>query len=200
MSNKSKIISLICFFLSTLLLLTACTSSNNDETSKNDVTGTGTKSDKIEDGKLNIVINNAEAKPGDEVELKIELVNNTGISSLKAVLSLDPKLTAVYETNSEGDDVAKTDFVIADENDASVMKSSTYDRSQNVITLNWLTALDEVKGDTVYATVRLKVADDAAEGDVLSVTAEINPNDVFDYDQKNIDFNLINGNITVIAK
>lgn len=200
MSNKSKIISLICFFLSTLLLLTACTSSNNDETSKNDVTGTGTKSDKIEDGKLNIVINNAEAKPGDEVELKIELVNNTGISSLKAVLSLDPKLTAVYETNSEGDDVAKTDFVIADENDTSVMKSSTYDRSQNVITLNWLTALDEVKGDTVYATVRLKVADDAAEGDVLSVAAEINPNDVFDYDQKNIDFNLINGNITVIAK
>lgn len=200
MSNKSKIISIICFFLSTLLLLTACTSSNNDETSKNDETGTGTKSDKIEDGKLNIVINNAEAKPGDEVELKIELVNNTGISSLKAVLSLDPKLTAVYETNSEGDDVAKTDFVIADENDTSVMKSSTYDRSQNVITLNWLTALDEVKGDTVYATVRLKVADDAAEGDVLSVAAEINPNDVFDYDQKNIDFNLINGNITVIAK
>ena len=201
MSNKSKIISLLCFFLSTLLLFTSCTSSSNEETAKDASSDSGTKSDKVENGKLNIVIGGGTeavyAKPGDEVALKIELVNNTAISSLKVVLSYDPKLSPVTEINSEGEDAPKVTFNITDDSDDSVMKYARVDKDKGTVTVNWLTAMKEVKGDTVYATVLFKVAEGAAEGDFLSVTADINPNDVFDINLDNIDFNLINGGITV---
>ncbi len=208
--SKSKAISLICLLLGAALLFVSCAQSGGEETTGEATVTDGetkdavTRSEKIEDGKLNIVIGGGTeavcAKPGEEVELKIELVNNTGISSLRISLSLDPKLSPVLEKNSDGENEAKAVFNIADSSDDSVMKITKYNKDKNVLILNWLTAMKEVKGDTVYATISFKVSDDASEGDFLPITAEINPNDVFDYDQNNVDYNLINGGITVAAK
>ena len=128
MLKKSKILSVICFFVCVLLILTSCNSSkkptSGETGTENTTENTSAVSDTagateteaypdvvinrefehIEDGKLNIVIGGGAsqlpAKPGDEVSVKIELKNNNVISSLKMILSYDPKLSVVTDVNA----------------------------------------------------------------------------------------------------
>ena len=152
----------------------------------------------IADNVLNIVIdggtelNNAAA--GSTVDVKIRLVNNVAISSLKITLYLDEKLSVYLDARGK----PKVTFDIYDPEDPSVQKSTLYNEEANKLILNWVSAEDEVRGDTVYATVKLIVAEDADPGSFLPITASINPNDVFDIDQNNIEFNRINGGIDIM--
>ncbi len=149
-------------------------------------------------GKLNIIIDggtsNIEANPGDEIQVKIVLKNNPGISSLKAVLKYDKKLSVV--TDSKGK--AKVTFDIYDPDDYSAMKSTVLNAENRKLIVNWLSGNDEVKGDITYATITFKVAEDVEPGRFLPITAEIIPSDVFDSNQNNVEFNLINGGIDII--
>ena len=151
----------------------------------------------IDNNKLNIVIDGGtalnEALPGEEVDVKIRLENNTTISSLKMVLSYDEKLSVV--TNN-GKPVVTYD--VFDPTDDSAMIETTLNASENKITLNWMTVDGEIKDASVtYATVRFKVADDAKPGSFLPITAKIDQNDVFDSNWQNVDFYLINGYVDI---
>ena len=151
------------------------------------------------DGKLNIVIGELEeieALPGAEVDVKIQFKNNVTISSAKILLTYDSKLSVVK--NSSGN--PEVTFDIYNDEDASAMTYATLYEDENKLLLNWLTAVDQVQGDVVFATVKFKVADDAEEGAFLPITAEIDPDDVYDIDINNTEFNLIDGGIRVIAK
>ena len=66
--------------------------------------------------------------------------------------------------------------------------------------MNWATPDGEVTGDATFATIKIKVADDAEIGDFLPITADINPNNVFDMDMNNIDFHQIDGGVDVIGE
>lgn len=150
------------------------------------------------DGMLNIVIDGGtalnEASAGTTAKVQIRLINNTAISSLKMTLTFDKSLTV--QTNASNK--PKVTYNIVDPEDSSVQKSSVYNQETNILILNWLSAESEVKGDTVYATVTVDISADVAAGSFLPITAQINPNDVFDIDQKNIEFNLINGGIDIV--
>ena len=148
------------------------------------------------EGKLNIVIENVEAVPGAEIDVKIELKNNTTISSAKILLTFDKKLSVVKDTS--GDPMVT--FDIYNSADESAMKGVTLYEADGQLLLNWLTATGEVKGDTVYATVTFKVADDAEVGAVLPITATIDPDDVYDINLDNIAFAQADGGITVKSK
>ena len=152
----------------------------------------------VVEGKLNIVIGEleeVEALPGDEVEVKIQFKNNVTISSAKILLTYDSKLSVVTENGEP-----KVMFDIYKEDDDSAMKCATLNADKNQLLLNWLTAVDEVKGDTVFATVTFKVAEDAEVGTFLPITADVDPDDVYDIDVNNTEFNLIDGGIKVIEK
>ena len=79
------------------------------------------------------------------------------------------------------------------------MSDSNYDAENNKLLINWTTPDGEAAGDTTFATFKVKVADDAEAGSFLPITATINPNNVFDFDMNNIDFNQIDGGIDVVA-
>ena len=89
--------------------------------------------------------------------------------------------------------------IAATDAEATVMSDSNYDAENNKLLINWTTPDGEAAGDTTFATFKVKVADDAEAGSFLPITATINPNNVFDFDMNNIDFNQIDGGIDVVA-
>ena len=157
----------------------------------------GRELSKIKDGVLNVVIDGGTqmhyAAPGSEVEVRVKLVNNNAISSLKADISWSDKLTLV---NAEYD--------IRDGKDNSVFLHEPEDEDGNVdwstvnghFVFNWLSAMSSVKGDTTYLTMKFKVAEDAAPGEFLPVTATVS--DVFVDLDTDIEFNLVNGGVDVV--
>ena len=110
---------------------------------------------------------------------------------------LDPRTHAPVLDSSGKPEVT---FDIYNDEDASAMTYATLYEDENKLLLNWLTAVDQVQGDVVFATVKFKVADDAEEGAFLPITAEIDPDDVYDIDINNTEFNLIDGGVRVIAE
>ena len=155
----------------------------------------------IESGKLNIVIDGGterkEAKAGDETEIQIKLVNNTAISSLKAKVFWPAELeliSAQYDIKKPGDTSVMVNEPIPDgseEPDWSTVKDH--------YVFNWVYMTKEVKGDTTFVTLKFKVKEDAKAGEFLAVTAEIDPENVFDKNLDNVDFKLINGGVYVLA-
>lgn len=150
-----------------------------------------------DENKLNIVIDGGlsenVAVAGSDVAVRIKLVNNKAISSVKMKLSYDENLSVKYKSNGKPD----INFDIFDSDDSSARRSSTVKSEQHEIVLNWISAESEVKGDCVFATIIFTVAKTAEVGSFLPITAEINPNDIFDINQKNIDYKLINGGVDV---
>ena len=156
--------------------------------------------EKPADDMLNIVIDGGtsvtEAYAGTEVAVCIRLVNNTAISSLKLRVAYDEKLTIAKSSSGR----ARITFDIRDPEDSSVFTQADVHEDERTIDLNWVSGTSEVTGDCIYATMKFKVSKEAELGEFLPVTvAEINPNDVFDIDQNNIPFNVINGGIDVVS-
>ncbi len=145
--------------------------------------------------KLQIVIETVEAEPGDEVEVKINLVNNEAISSLKADVSWPDTLTLLY---------AEYDIYNPKDKSAMINEPDEMDDDFNPIwegitghfVFNWLTAKSKVSGDTAFVTLKFKVADDASG--LQEIKATINPADVFvnDGDETpNVPFELTDGGV-----
>ncbi len=155
------------------------------------------KQNKLDETVLNIVIDGGAEKinavPGEEVDITIKFVNNSTISSAKLILTYDPRLSVVLDEYEE----PCATIEIGDELDQTTQKAITYRTDDDILILNWLTARGEVTGDTVYATVRFKIADNAEDNEFLPIIAMINPDDIFDINGDNIDYNLVNGGVEV---
>ena len=155
----------------------------------------------VEAGKLNIVIDGGterkEVKAGDEIEIKVNLVNNTAISSLKARISWPEALQLV---NAEYNIYNKDDSTeLAIEPDAGADGKPDWGSVTDHFAFNWISAFGEFKGDVTYVTLTFKVKADAKAGEFLPITAEIDPENVFDKDANDIPFKLINGGVYVSA-
>ena len=157
--------------------------------------------DSVEAGKLNIVIDGGterkEVNAGDEIEIKINLVNNTAISSLKAKVSWPEALeliSAEYNIYNKED---STELAI--EPDMGLDLKPDWSSVKGHFAFNWLSAFGEYKGDVTYVTLKFKVSPDAKDGEFLAITAEIDPENVFDKDANDIPFKLINGGVYVKA-
>lgn len=153
--------------------------------------------------KLNIVVDgglsSVEGVAGKEVAVCINLLNNQKLSSLKLTLEYSEKLSVVTSKRSSGEEVPKVTFDIVDPEDSSVLRSSQLDAGTRTLKLNWVSGESYVEGDCKYATIIFKVAENAKDGDFLPITiTKINPNDVFDENQKNISYNIINGGVDVV--
>ena len=154
----------------------------------------------IESGseKMKIIIEGGQheikAAPGETVEVKIQLKDVKPVVSLKILLNIDEKLSVVMKKDeSTGEDVPDVTFETVD-----ICPSIYYNEENRTLILNWLDESYKMEDDTVFATVRFKVAKDAKSG-YLPITAYIDPEDVFDKKTNNIDFELITGGIEIEA-
>ena len=163
----------------------------------------------LDPDKLNIVIDGGlgryEAKAGEEVDVKIELKGVTTLSSIKVTLTYDEKLSVAKKGNGK----EKVDFsgmVVQYPDDATVMSANNNYPDDHKLILNWQALDDEINADSVFATITFIVAEDAEAGEFLPITAEVNANDVFNYDHDNnddmvnVEFHVIDGGVDVIGE
>ena len=138
---------------------------------------------------LNIVVDGATgpvyATPGEYISVRINLVNNPGISSLKAVVRWADGLRLV---GAEYDVQYRCgDCMIHTPNNWSVA-----DRNKQY-TFNWVAPNDTVYDDVTYVDLLFFVEYDA-EG-FLPVTVECDPDDVFEGEDNNVEFVTLDGGV-----
>ena len=126
------------------------------------------------------VVDTVTAAPGEAVDVTIRLENNPGITSIKLELEYAQGLTLTGVTSNPelGDK-----FLVSPDGRYPVI-------------LNWYDGMKDVAGDWVFVTLHFAVATDAAEGS-YSVTIDYDPNDVFDFNEDNVAFDIENGAVVV---
>lgn len=120
------------------------------------------------------------AQPGETVDVTIRLENNPGLASAKLMVSFDEYLTlteVVYGQDLGGMTMAPP-----------VLTSP--------VTLNWISAFEELGENGVYATLTFTLAENAPAG-VHEITLTYDENDVYNILEENVAFAVINGGIKV---
>ena len=161
---------------------------------------------------LQVVIETVSAEAGETVSVRIILdgVGSGGpenIASVLAAVSWSDKLTltdAVYNCDLTSQGAAKsktlshtpkkTKYVFVNGVPAIV---TDWSEVQSPYTFNWLafSSSDAVKADCTFVTLTFKVAADA-EG-TLPITAEIDPENLFDDNENNVRFEITNGAVVI---
>ena len=132
-------------------------------------------------GKKQIIISNASASAGDTVSITVMVSGNTGIASL--ILSLEFDNSALTLEKIEYNKTIGGMTMQPEEN-ASPVK------------LYWISALEEVAGDFILATLTFKISENAPRSN-YNITLSYNRDNVYDIDENAVFFEKVNGKITV---
>jgi len=127
------------------------------------------------------VVDTVTAAPGETVTVNISVANNTGITSCKLSVEYDQShLTLI---GAAGNPTLGSNFLCSPEGVYPVI-------------LNWYDGLKNVEGDFLFATLTFTVAEDATAGN-HPITITYDPNNVFDVDEDNVPFTVVNGGVVV---
>ena len=129
-----------------------------------------------------IIVSNATASAGaTNVEITVALKNNPGVTSMLIKIAFDDSalelVSMTYNTTIGGTGIP------------NASKTSP-------ITAYWAEGFNNVMGDWVFVTLSFNVSNSALSGD-YDISVTYNADDVFNADETNIDFEIINGKITV---
>lgn len=113
------------------------------------------------------------------VAVTISLRNNPGIASIALEIYYDEGITL-------------TGFTY---NGSIGGQSTGYNASANPPTLSWINFNQNVEGDWVFATLYFNVAPNANGKKAITITYD--ENNVFDYDEENVYFDIKNGSIEI---
>ena len=123
-------------------------------------------------------VSSVSVNAGEDVDVKIDIKNNPGITSAKLKVAFDDALT---------------------------LKSVTYGKLEGLtqqpqelkspVVLNWINGKDDLKGDMEYAVLTF-TADKAASGK-YDVSLYYDEEDVYNLKEENIKFNTVAGTVTV---
>ena len=128
-----------------------------------------------------IIVSSVKASAGETVDVTIDLKNNPGVSLIYCSLEYDDGLTL---TNITCDST-------------TIGGNFTPPPAMNSpVDLTWYNALANTSGDSTFVTLTFKVADGAASGD-YAITLTYSEDDISNFDEDNVDFDVINGKITV---
>ena len=130
------------------------------------------------EGTPTFVVSEETAAPGEEVRVKVNIVNNPGIAS--ASLSVDYDHNVLELTNVEQGEYTTGQWLAMQPN---------YDAG-------WVYYINDYH-DGLFATLIFKVKTDAPAGDT-AVTVTYKPNFVFDENEDNVHFDIQPGKVTVI--
>ncbi len=132
------------------------------------------------DGDPTFAVDEVSAKPGDTVTVKINVVNNPGIASIKLEMTFDDDLT--LETIEYNKDIGGMSM-LPQTNDSPVI-------------LNWFNGAANSEGDWTFATLTFTVADNARTGE-HPINITYTQNNVYNIDEEDVYFAIQNGSITV---
>lgn len=130
--------------------------------------------------KMTVQVESVTGKPGDEVNVKINLKNNSGISSLKFDVGYDSMLTLKNVELGSGFDYATS--------------PTPYKNPQ---TISMMSPLEESVVNGTVATLTFAISEDAPDKYEAYVTLTYDPEDIFDGDFNNVDVKMVDGKITV---
>ena len=154
----------------------------------------------VEEGMLNIIVdggtNYVEAFRGDTVDVKVELVNNTGICSVRLDMSWSDYLTLVdvkYDIYDEN----KHSQMINDLDEEYFWEGVEW-RDMNDFVFNWVDANGKVEGDTTFLTLTFEVDEYAPINEFLWINAEADGSDIFADLDDYLDYRVISGGIDVV--
>ena len=134
---------------------------------------------------MTIQVSQETAKAGETVQVKINLVNNPGVASLKLNVAYEDFLTLEnIEYNSSLGGQAT---------------SSNYIQDGSPATLIWVNAFENFTNDGVFASLTFKIDDDAAEDSFSEISVSYNPADIYNVDETDIDLNVINGYVYITS-
>ncbi len=126
------------------------------------------------------VVDKVSATAGDQgVQVKIALKNNPGIASMKLVVTYDEALTLTGITYN---------------NEIGGMSQQPQTKDSPVV-LNWFNGIANSEGDFVFVTLSFDVAS-TATGE-CAVAVSYNRNDVYNIDETNLNFTVINGGVVI---
>ncbi len=129
-----------------------------------------------------IVVSDANASAGSEhVEITVALKNNPGVTSLLMKIAFDD--TAL-------------DLVSMTYNAAIGGTGIPNASTTSPITAYWADGFNDVNGDWTFVTLVFNVSA-AASAAEYDITVTYNADDIYDENETNIDFDIINGKITV---
>ncbi|WP_296562071.1 Ig-like domain-containing protein [Ruminococcus sp.] len=128
-----------------------------------------------------VVVESKTVYAGDTIKVGISLNNNPGISGLSLKIGYDSSVMKI--TASEAKGLATTFSQTYDDNPYSVM---------------WFDGLKDVDTNGVICELTFKIDENAAPGD-YAVTVDYEDGDISDYQDNNIEFERVNGIITLKA-
>ena len=123
------------------------------------------------------------ANPGDTVEITISIENNPGITSAAMDVSFPDELTLT-------DVSLKRDVYTGQFNGPQSLPVTKKAR------LNWANGLENNNTSGLFATLKFSVSESAGEG-TYPISITYDPDDVFNLDETNINFQVSNGSVTV---
>ena len=140
----------------------------------------------LAEGEPTFEVSSVSAARDEGAEVTISVKNNPGITSAKLLVNFDSEM--VLKKVEYGKDFA-----------ANAMPPQKDDLDESPVTLNWVLALSEFKGDGVFATLTFAADSKAKAGDhKISVT--YNENDVFNLKEENVKFATVDGVFTVTGE
>ena len=130
-----------------------------------------------------IIITEQVAERGcSNVVITVGLKQNPGVASLKLLLEYDDTVLTLNRIvyNSEiGGQALMPQF------------------KESPLTLNWFNGTENATGDFVFATLYFSITNTANTGN-YSITVSYDANDVYNFEETNLDFAIINGKIIVV--
>ena len=135
----------------------------------------------VGEDKMTVSVESVVARPGDCVQVKIDIANNPGIASLKFNVDYDDYLTLTnVEFNS-----AFGSYVTA---------PTPYNNPQS---LSMISPLSDVISNGTFATLTFKISDNAPSDYVADIILTYDADDVFNADFENVPLNVVNGYVEI---
>lgn len=129
------------------------------------------------------VVDTVSGVRGSNVDVAISLQNNPGFVSAKIAIEYDDSALELVQRKA-GNDFRTMSF------------SKTLDEIPYIA--NWVDAINpNNESNDVFVTLTFKIKDDAQEGE-YPITVSYNPEDVYNSDWENVEFDVVNGCVKVV--
>ena len=135
----------------------------------------------VDASKMSLKVETVYAQPGETIQVKINISNNPGISSLKFNIGYDNNLIL---TNITFDSAFGT-YVTA---------PTPYSNPQ---VISMISPMSDIKINGLFATMTFKVSDSAKAGDRYDIKLTYKQDDIFNFNFDDVLANVLNGSVTV---
>ena len=135
---------------------------------------------------LTFKVSSAEAAPGEEIQIQVNLENNPGLAAVELVVDFDTNVLEWIEPAKPTE--AQEDF--------DGMWDVFVRNGETGVTVQWFGTGDNYYNDGLFCTLKFKVKDNAPAGD-SAVTLSFKEDTVYNEDEVDVPYTFVPGKVTV---